>query len=106
MKFHCPCTHTQTAIVAQEGVAKSDVFVLFCTKGVFTRPYVQLEILEALNLGKPFILIHEADEGKDCKFEFDKCARSMELQPQCGSAVRACAATLRFSGRSVSAHMT
>ncbi len=56
--------------------------MLFCTKGVFTRPYVQLEILEARQRGKPFILIHEADEGKDGKFEFDRCARSMALQPQ------------------------
>ena len=55
--------------------------MLFCTQGVFTRPYVQLEIREACERGKPFILIHEADEGKD-KFEFDRCARSMALQPQ------------------------
>ena len=91
----------------QDGVAKSDVFVLFLTKGVFTRPYVQLEVSEALRLksgfvlnmaltftlfspmlfhllcvfvlfcSKPFILIHEADE-RHGKFDFNPCA--------CGSA--------------------
>ena len=57
----------------QDGVAKSDVFVLFLTKGVFTRPYVQLEVAEALKLHKPFILIDEADE-RHGKYDFNTCA--------------------------------
>jgi hypothetical protein len=56
-------------------VAKSDVFVLFLTKGVFTRPFVQLEVSEALKLHKPFILIHEADERHNGKYDFNTCAR-------------------------------
>jgi hypothetical protein len=46
----------------QEGVQKSAVFLLFMTKSVFHRPYVRLEIEEALKLGKPILLVHEGDK--------------------------------------------
>ena len=50
-----------TADGMKEGVRNSAVFVLFMSKGVFMRPYVKLEVLEALNSGKPIILVHETD---------------------------------------------
>jgi hypothetical protein len=45
----------------REGVRDSAVFVLFLSKGVFMRPYVKLEVMEALNSDKPIILVHETD---------------------------------------------
>jgi hypothetical protein len=43
------------------GVAHSDVFLLFLTRDVLTRPYCLLEIREALRLRKPLILLRETE---------------------------------------------
>lgn len=43
------------------GVANSDVFLLFLTRDVLTRPFCLLEIREALRLRKPFILLQETE---------------------------------------------
>ena len=58
----------------KEGVRKSAVFILFLSEGVFTRPYVRLEVMEALDAGKLIVLIHETDQrfGKFC-FHDEKC---------------------------------
>jgi len=53
----------------KEGAQRSKCFLLFLSKGVLTRPLVQLEIREALAAGKPIILVHETDE-RHGKFEF------------------------------------
>ena len=45
----------------KSGVQKSAVFLLFMTDGIFHRPYVRLEIEEALKLGKPILVVHEID---------------------------------------------
>lgn len=45
----------------KEGVAGSETFLLFLTKGVLTREFVQLEIRTALGMGKPIVLVHETD---------------------------------------------
>jgi hypothetical protein len=49
------------------GVAKSDVFLLYLTRGVFTRPFCLLEIREALRLRKPMILLREMDTRYEFK---------------------------------------
>lgn len=59
-----------TAEGMKEGVRNSAVFVLFMTKGVFTRPFVRIEIEEALKERKPIILLHETDD-RHGKFDFD-----------------------------------
>ena len=62
-----------TAEGMKDGVCHAAVFVLFMSKGVFSRPFVQLEIKEALRVGKPILLLHEIDE-RHGKFDFDtKC---------------------------------
>ena len=43
------------------GVANSDVFLLFLTRDVLTRPYCLMEIREALRLRKPIILLRETE---------------------------------------------
>ena len=45
----------------KRGVAESAVFLLFLTRGVFSRPYCLTEIREALRLRKPVILLRESD---------------------------------------------
>merc|ERR1719161_2027848 len=45
-----------------EGVQGSHCVVLFLSAGVLLRPYVQLEIGEAVKCGRPVLLMHEADE--------------------------------------------
>ena len=54
-----------------QGVNDSAVFILFMTKGIFARPYVQKEINEALKIGKPIMLLHETDDRFQGKFDFD-----------------------------------
>jgi hypothetical protein len=44
------------------GVAQSDVYVLFLSEGVLSRAFVQLEIREALRLGKKIVTIFETDD--------------------------------------------
>jgi hypothetical protein len=46
----------------KEGIAKSKNFVLFLSKGVAAREYVQLELRHAIELKKPILLCHEEDE--------------------------------------------
>jgi len=54
-----------------QGVKDSAVFILFMTKGIFARPYVRLEINEALMQGKPIMLLHEIDDRFEGKFKFE-----------------------------------
>ena len=42
-----------------DGVRSSQVFLLFLSEGVLTRPFVLFEIESALKLGKRVMLIHE-----------------------------------------------
>ena len=43
----------------KEGIIASDVFILFCTKGVLDRPFVKFEVDEALAGNKSILLVHE-----------------------------------------------
>eukprot|EP00935_MAST-01C_sp_MAST-1C-sp1_P000110 g110.t1 len=45
----------------QDGVAGSAIFILFLSEGVMSRPFVHLEVREALSLKKRVILMHEQD---------------------------------------------
>ena len=45
-----------------DGVARSRVFLLYMTRGVFTRPFCQKELREALRLRKPILLLWETEE--------------------------------------------
>ena len=45
------------------GVRESGCFVLFLTQDVFKRPFVLMEIAEAIKAGKPILLIHEEGES-------------------------------------------
>ena len=45
-----------------DGIARSRYFLLYLTRGVFTRPFVQKEVRRALQLGKPIILLWEKEE--------------------------------------------
>ena len=65
----------------KEGVQKSAVFMLFMTKDVFHRPYVRLEIEEAMKFGKPILLLHENDK-KECKFDFSAEERKSVTQQE------------------------
>ena len=63
-----------TASGMAHGVRNSDVFLLFLTKGIFQRPYVLFELLEAIDAEKRIVLLHEesgAVGGGDCAFDFD-----------------------------------
>ena len=42
----------------QEGVAKTNCFLLFLSKGTMARPYVQFELRTAIELGKKIVLVH------------------------------------------------
>ena len=71
----------------QEGVAKTNCFLLFLSKGAMARPYVQVstsktvlcsllscspkqfELRTAIELGKKILLVHET-EGAHGKFDF------------------------------------
>ena len=53
----------------KEGVALSEVFLLFLSKDVLTRPFVQFELSEALRLHKKILFVHEIDD-KHHKFDF------------------------------------
>jgi hypothetical protein len=46
----------------KEGVADSAIFILFLSEGVMSRPFVHLEVREALKHGKLIILVHETDQ--------------------------------------------
>ncbi|XRB19606.1 TIR domain-containing protein [Pseudoscourfieldia marina] len=54
----------------KKGVENSLVFMLFLTKGAIARPWVQMEVLHAISLKKPIILVNETDErhGGDTNF--------------------------------------
>jgi len=54
----------------KKGVEKSLVFMLFLTKGAIARTWVQMEVLHAISLKKPIILVHETDKrhGGDADF--------------------------------------
>jgi hypothetical protein len=45
----------------RDGVERSGVFLLFLSEGVMSRPFVHLEVREALRLNKTIILVHEQD---------------------------------------------
>eukprot|EP00935_MAST-01C_sp_MAST-1C-sp1_P000984 g984.t1 len=45
----------------RQGIEDSAAFVLFLSTGVLMRPFCQFEIRQALALGKPVVLLHEAD---------------------------------------------
>ena len=53
----------------KEGVSKTGCFLLFLSKGVMARPYVQFELQTALELGKKIVLVH--GEGSPCKLARD-----------------------------------
>ena len=54
----------------KKGVEKSLVFMLFVTKGAIARTWVQMEVLHAISLKKPIILVNETDKrhGGDADF--------------------------------------
>eukprot|EP00935_MAST-01C_sp_MAST-1C-sp1_P000185 g185.t1 len=53
----------------REGVAKTGCFLLFLSRGVMARPYVQYELRTAIELGKKIVLVHET-ESVHGRFEF------------------------------------
>jgi hypothetical protein len=44
-----------------KGIAEADQFLLFLTDQCLTRPFVQNEIREAVQLGRKILLVHEQD---------------------------------------------
>jgi len=54
----------------KNGVRESLVYVLYCTKSVFQRPFVRLELLEAVKQKKPILMLYEEDNRR-AKFTFD-----------------------------------
>ena len=54
-----------------EGVRKSEVFILFLTKGIFTHASVRDEILVAIREYKTIVLLYETDEHQGKKFDWD-----------------------------------
>ena len=63
-----------------DGVEQSEVFVLFLSENVFTRPYCRLEIEHAMRSKKPIITIFE-DDSRHGKFDFAE-ARKFENVPE------------------------
>ena len=65
----------------QEGVAKTNCFLLFLSKGAMARPYVQFELRTAIKLQKHIVLVHET-EGAHGKFDFasEKAAAPADLR--------------------------
>ena len=58
-----------TAEGMQRGVRNAAVFVLFLTKGIFTRPYCRLEIITAIKAGRPILTLKETDARRGA-FDF------------------------------------
>jgi len=59
---------TQAAMA--NGVHHSSVFLLFLSRSVMTRPYVQFEVREAKISGKPIIMVYDAEYGGPAFVEF------------------------------------
>ena len=57
------------------GVERSAVFVLFLSKGVFTRPFCRLEIITALKERRPIITLMETDTRRGA-FDFGAAAKA------------------------------
>ena len=53
----------------RSGIEKSGALLLFLSKGVLRRPFVQFEIRTAKELGKQIILVHESDK-RHAPFDF------------------------------------
>eukprot|EP01051_Picozoa_sp_SAG22_P000939 SAG22_NODE_31_length_27697_cov_7.384376_10_plen_353_part_00 len=68
-----------TADGMAEGVRDSACFVLFMSAGVFTRPYVQFEIAQALSHNKPILLLHETDD-RHGRFDFRQIGEAPEFK--------------------------
>ena len=49
----------------RSGIEKSGALLLFLSKGVLRRPFVQFEVRTAKELGKQIILVHESDKVSD-----------------------------------------
>ena len=45
-----------------KGVAQSDIFLLFLSAGVLSRPFVQYELRQAKSLNKRIVTVYETDE--------------------------------------------
>ena len=58
-----------TAEGMQRGVRNAAVFVIFLTKGIFTRPYCRLEIITAIKAGRPILTLKETDARRGA-FDF------------------------------------
>jgi len=58
----------------QIGVERSAVFVLFLSKGVFTRPFCRLEIIAALKAKCPILTLFETDPRHGA-FDFGDAAK-------------------------------
>jgi len=46
------------------GVAGSATFLLLLSRGVLQRPFCQAELVAALEVGRPLLLLHEADVAR------------------------------------------
>jgi hypothetical protein len=65
----------------QAGVQQSDVFVLFLTQGTMSRPFVHLELREAVKHGKKILLLHEQDPRHHAaNFGEERAAAPTDLQ--------------------------
>jgi hypothetical protein len=62
------------------GIENSDVFLLFLSKGVFTRPFVRLEIRHALRCGKPVLQLHETQPPNAFDFSDDAALQNVPVR--------------------------
>ena len=64
MGFDCWLDQNAATITKESmklGVASSQVFLIFLSEGVLTRPFCLFEIETALEMKKPLMLMHETD---------------------------------------------
>eukprot|EP00940_MAST-03C_sp_MAST-3C-sp2_P003506 g3506.t1 len=54
----------------KRGVRQSAIYVIYLTKSCLTRPFVRLELLEAVKAKKPILALYEEDRRRAC-FQFD-----------------------------------
>ena len=67
----------------RKGVADSVIFCVFLSKGIFSRPYVLLELFTAFRLEKPIVLFHEEQGENRFNFVQDVEAALEPFQPLC-----------------------
>jgi len=72
-------TLTNLSNLIAEGVHKSDCVLLLATKGVFTRPWCLIELLEAVRKAVPVVIVQIANGGFDSE-EARRYAMTLETE--------------------------